>query len=140
MKKQNVNYFPALKASMLSGILGFAVMSVVVFIFALIMLGGALSEDLAPVLAVVSSGIGAFIGGFVAGIKFKRNGLIVGIFTGLSMLAAILITRLLFSETFIFDLEIIAISVCVMILSIVAAVIATNLKIKNNKNIWRYSK
>lgn len=140
MKKQNVNYFPALKASMLSGILGFAVMSVAVFIFALIMLGGALSEDLAPVLAVVSSGIGAFIGGFVAGIKFKRNGLIVGIFTGLSMLAAILITRLLFSETFIFDLEIIAISVCVMILSIVAAVIATNLKIKNNKNIWRYSK
>ena len=140
MKKQNVNYFPALKASMLSGILGFAVMSVAVFIFALIMLGGALSEDLAPVLAVVSSGIGAFIGGFVAGIKFKRNGLIVGIFTGLSMLAVILITRLLFSETFIFDLEIIAISVCVMILSIVAAVIATNLKIKNNKNIWRYSK
>ncbi len=140
MKKQNVNYFPALKASMLSGILGFAVMSVAVFIFALIMLGGALSEDLAPVLAVVSSGIGAFIGGFVAGIKFKRNGLIVGIFTGLSMLAVILITRLLFSETFIFDLEIMAISVCVMILSIVAAVIATNLKIKNNKNIWRYSK
>lgn len=140
MKKQNVNYFPALKASMLSGILGFAVMSVAVFIFALIMLGGALNEDLAPVLAVVSSGIGAFIGGFVAGIKFKRNGLIVGIFTGLSMLAVILITRLLFSETFIFDLEIIAISVCVMILSIVAAVIATNLKIKNNKNIWRYSK
>ena len=140
MKKQNVNYFPALKASMLSGILGFAVMSVAVFIFALIMLGGALNEDLAPVLAVVSSGIGAFIGGFVAGIKFKRNGLIVGIFTGFSMLAVILITRLLFSETFIFDLEIIAISVCVIILSIVAAVIATNLKIKNNKNIWRYSK
>ncbi len=140
MKKENVNLFPALKTSMISGILGFVVMSMAVFIFALVMLGGALSEEAAPVLAVISSAIGAFSGGFIAGLKFKKSGLLVGLFVGLTMFSVIFVTRLLFSETFIFDIELIAISVCVIIFSIIASVIATNLKIKNNKNIWRYSK
>ena len=58
MKKQNVNYFPALKASMLSGILGFAVMSVVVFIFALMAAGGDSGAAFGPQLVgLITDGV-----------------------------------------------------------------------------------
>lgn len=140
MKNKSLNFAPIFKTAALGGAIGFAVMAVIIFIFALLMVAGLFDDSAASLLAVIASAIGALSGGCVAGFKFRKNGLVLGLITALTMIVIALIIRLIFSESFVFDGEFAAIAVCVTVLSVIGALTATNFKIKNNKNTRRYLK
>ena len=89
----------ALSAPVTSALLSFAVMLVVLAVFAFIITKIDATDFMLSVMSTVALCVGAYAGGYVSGRKRRKNGLLMGILCGVFIFLTIVVLSAIFSKT-----------------------------------------